>query len=39
LLLSFVLAEATSAYQQAITATDPCTTGVFTWAGVCYAAQ
>ena len=36
LLLNFFLGEAASAYQQAITATDPHATGTFTWGGISY---
>ena len=36
LVLNFFLGEATSAYQQAITATDPHATGTFTWNGISY---
>ena len=35
-LLTFFCDEATSAYQQAITATDPHVTGSFTWGGISY---
>jgi len=36
LLLNFFLDEAASAYQQAVTATDPHATGTFSWNGISY---
>ncbi len=36
LVINFFFGEAASAYQQAVTATDPHATGTFTWGGVSY---